>query len=152
MIRRAEPLSPEVEPDMGRFAVEFLAVNNEDRTLAAAGFLPAEQVRQVVVKGIVDTGAARLVLPERVATELGLPTSGEATVRYADQRTAVRRMVGEVRVRLLDREGVFTAVLEPARETALIGAIVLEELDLIVDCTTQTLHPRDPQRIVSEIE
>jgi hypothetical protein len=28
---------------------------------------------------------------------------------------------------------------------------VLEELDLILDCTGQRLVPRDPERIVSEI-
>ena len=38
------------------------------------------------------------------------------------------------------------------RTDALVGAIVLEELDFVVDCITQTLHPRDPDRIVSEVE
>jgi hypothetical protein len=42
--------------------------------------------------------------------------------------------------------------VEPRRTTALIGAIVLEELDFIVDCARQTLRPRDPDGIVSEIE
>jgi hypothetical protein len=36
--------------------------------------------------------------------------------------------------------------------TALIGAIVLEELDLLVDCTTQTLRPREPGSILTENE
>jgi hypothetical protein len=34
----------------------------------------------------------------------------------------------------------------------LIGAIVLEALDLLVDCRTQTLRPRDPKEIIAEIE
>ena len=46
----------------------------------------------------------------------------------------------------------FSAIIEPKRDTALIGAIVLEELDLVADCVTQTVHPRDPRGIVSEIE
>jgi hypothetical protein len=52
----------------------------------------------------------------------------------------------------LGRHGVFTAVVEPKRESALIGAIVLEDLDFVVDCTTQRLVPRDPRYVVSEIE
>ena len=40
----------------------------------------------------------------------------------------------------------------PNRDTALVGAIVLEELDLVVDYATQSIHPRDPDRIVSEVE
>jgi hypothetical protein len=36
--------------------------------------------------------------------------------------------------------------------TALIGAIVLEELDFLVDCTNQRLIPRDKRIVVNEIE
>ena len=137
---------------MGRFAVEITVINNQDRNAAAIGALSPEDVRHTTLQGVVDSGAARLVLPESVADQLGLEAAGEAKVRYADQRTATRRMAGEVRLRLMGREGVFTAVLEPDRTTALVGAIVLEELDLLVDCTAQKLHPRDPDQIVSEIE
>jgi len=50
------------------------------------------------------------------------------------------------------RHGVFSAVIEPGRMDALIDAIVLEELDLLVDCPTQSLYPREPDTIVTEIE
>ena len=99
-----------------------------------------------------DSGAAMLVLPESVAKQLGFPEAGQARVRYADQRSAKRKRVSNVLVGILGREAVFTAIVEPKRETALIGAIVLEELDMIVDCTKQVLQPRDPDLIVSEIE
>jgi hypothetical protein len=36
--------------------------------------------------------------------------------------------------------------------TVLAGAIVLEDLDFLVDGITQTLRPRDPRRIVAEVE
>ena len=138
--------------EMGRFAVEVALTNNEDRALAEAGVIPPQKVRRARIRGVVDTGAARLVLPESVVRQLGLPAAGKAKVRYADQRTGTRRRVSNVLLELLGRESVFTAVVEPKRETALIGAIVLEELDLVVDCTTQRVHPRDPNWIVSEIE
>jgi hypothetical protein len=38
------------------------------------------------------------------------------------------------------------------RETALVGAIVLEDLDLLVDCVDQRLVPRDPSGPTYEIE
>jgi len=50
------------------------------------------------------------------------------------------------------RHGTFTAIVEPKRETALIGAIVLEDLDLLVDCQKQRVVPRDPRGAVYEIE
>jgi hypothetical protein len=33
-----------------------------------------------------------------------------------------------------------------------IGAIVLEELDLVVDCGAQSHYPREPDAILAEIE
>lgn len=138
--------------DMGRVVVDVDLVNDADQVLAESGHLSADQVRRVRIKGIVDTGAAMLVLPESAVRQLGVAKSGETKVRYADHRTASRDIVGRVRVELLDRSDVFTAVVEPGRADALIGAIVLEALDLIVDCKNQTLLPRDPHQIITEIE
>ena len=83
---------------------------------------------------------------------LGLQEVWQAKVRYVDGHTAQRPVVKNVWLRVRDRDSVFSAVVGPNRDTALIGAIVLEELDLLVDCVTQTLHPRDPNVIVTEIE
>ena len=46
----------------------------------------------------------------------------------------------------------FEVTLEAKRDTALIGAIVLEDLDFLVDCEKQRLVPRDPKFILSEAE
>lgn len=137
---------------MGCFAVEFKLVNSIDAADARRGMLSSEHVRQVIIQGVVDTGATRLVIPESVAELLGVREVGETRVRYADNRTATRRLVDDVQVELLGRQATFRAVVEPDRISALIGAIVLEDLDLVVDCITQTLHPRDPKLIISEIE
>ena len=137
---------------MGRFSVEIALANNWDVALASAGALPDDQVRRVTIDGLVDSGAAMLVLPESVVDQLGLPDAGRVSVRYADQRQEIRRRVSNVLLSFGGREAVFTAVVEPSRTTALIGAIVLEELDLLIDCKLQTLKPRDPDDIISEIE
>jgi hypothetical protein len=83
---------------------------------------------------------------------LGLPPAAPINVRYADGRRGRRKQAQGVFAQLLGREGTFTAVVEPKRETALIGAFVLEELDLLVDRTQQRLVPRDPSGPLSEIE
>jgi predicted aspartyl protease len=137
---------------MGRFAVDVELANNEDMADFRRGRLPAERVRRLTIRAVVDSGAARLVIPEATAERLGLPITGQASVRYADGRTAQRPMADEVRLNWGDRSGVFNAIVEPDRDSALLGAIVLEDLDLIVDCTRQTLAPRDPKQIISEVE
>ena len=137
---------------MGRFAVEFEVVNRADVNLAQRGYIAAEAVRRVRLQGVVDTGATRLVLPLKVVLQLGLEATGKVSVRYADGRRAIRSTVEDVQVELMGRRGVFTASVEPKRKTALIGAIVLEDLDFLADTTHQRLVPRDPKMIVSEAE
>jgi predicted aspartyl protease len=137
---------------MGRIDVTVTIANNFRVMHAKEGTIPSSEIAKVEVRGIVDTGAAKLVLPQRVADELNLMPAGTVRVRYADNRSAKRPMVENVWLELAGRAGVFSAILEPKRETALIGAIVLEELDLICDCVTQSVRPRDPHGIISEIE
>jgi predicted aspartyl protease len=138
--------------EMGRVTVEIALANYRDIVLAEEEKLPTSGIRRATVHGIVDSGAARLVLPPHVVQALELPQVGETGVRYADQRTARRPIVHDVWLELCGRGSVFSAIVEPDREDALIGAIVLEELDLIVDCTRNEVRPRDPDRIISEIE
>ncbi|HPM81672.1 MAG TPA: hypothetical protein PLF81_13280, partial [Candidatus Anammoximicrobium sp.] len=123
---------------MGRFSVDVVIANNRDVLTARPGDRIPDRVKHLQLKGLVDSGAARLVLPQRVVTELQLTDEGETTVRYADHRREKRRLVSNVWLQLLGRHSIFSAVIEPEREDALIGAIVLEELDLLVDCGTQS--------------
>lgn len=140
------------QTEMGRIVLDFVIANNRDVLNAGPSDQIPDSLPHAALRGIVDTGAARLVLPGRVLKQLSLEPAGQAEVRYADNRKATRPRVSNVWLQLLGRDGVFSATIEPDREDALIGAIVLEELDLIVDCATQTVHPRDPDHIVTEIE
>jgi predicted aspartyl protease len=140
------------ERSVGRFSVEVELTNQEDLFRAKNGLISAAQVRREMVRGVVDSGATRLVIPEAVAKRLGLTTVGTAKVRYADGRTAQRSIADGVRLSFGGRSSVLNAVLEPGRDSALVGAIVLEDLDFLVDCGTQNLVPRDPNQIISEIE
>ena len=140
------------EPAMGRFSVELELANQKDVNLAEEGHLAPELVRRAKIRGVVDTGATRLVLPEAITRQLGLITSGAVSVRYADGRSAQRSIVQNVQLKYAGRQSVFNAIVEPGRESALIGAIVLEDLDFLADCIGGRLVPRDPNQIISEAE
>ena len=137
---------------VGRFSVEFEVANHEDVVQAKKGLLRPDQVRRSRISGVVDTGAARLVLPASLVAALGLPEAGEVTVKIADGRREPKTVVGDVQVEIQGRSSVFTAVVEAGRADALIGAIVLEELDFIPNCTRQALLPRDPLGLIAEID
>lgn len=138
---------------MGRITVDVEISNNRDVANSLSGHLAASKIRRKTIRAVIDSGATRLVFPADLAKELGLPVKkSKIRVRYADGRRGLRSEVEEVRLSLQGRYGVFGAVVEPKRDTALIGAIVLEDLDFLVDCTKLCLVPRDPDHVVAEIE
>jgi hypothetical protein len=87
-----------------------------------------------------------------VVTALGLRETGQITVRFADGRREPKTVVGDAQLEIQGRSSVFSAVVEPGRADALIGAIVLEELDFVPDCTRQALSLRDPHGLFAEID
>jgi predicted aspartyl protease len=137
---------------MSRFFVTFEVANNDDLAAARRGDLAPEKVRRVTLQGLVDSGASRLVLPKKVVEQLGLAVTEYVKVTYADRRSVKRPVVQGVHVALQGRDSIFKATVEPKRDTALIGSIVLEDLDFLVDCEKKLLVPRDPRFIVSEAE
>jgi predicted aspartyl protease len=137
---------------VGRFSVDIEIANNGDMELMYRGLLRSDQVRRETIPAGVDTGAALLVLPQPVVKRLGLRLGNTVNVRFADGRRAQRREAKGVFLKLLGRDDTFTAIIEPKRQDALIGAIVLEALDLLVDCTTHKVVPRDPAGPIYEIE
>ena len=140
------------EKAMGRFSVEVELANDADIMQAEIGVLALEKVRRMRIRGVVDSGATRLVIPETVAQQLGLQLAGSVKVTYADGRSAERSVVRRVQLTYGGRDSIFNAVVAPGRQSALIGAIVLEDLDFLIDCVGQRLVPRDPNKIVSEVE
>lgn len=137
---------------MGRTIVNIEVSNYMDIHDYEAGRIPIEKIRRITIPAVVDTGAARLVLPAGVAEQLGLPVTGQCSVRYADHRRELREIVKDAHVQYGGRGSVFDAILEPNRTDAHLGAIVLKSLDMIVDCVAQKLTPRESDRIFAEIE
>ncbi len=123
-----------------------------DVARAESGDISESEVRRATLAGVVDTGASRLVLPQWVIDDLDLPLDGRTKARLADQSVIERDVVLYVWLKMAGREGVFSAIVEPNREDALIGAIVMEELDMVVDCVTGTCQPRDPHWLLTELD
>jgi hypothetical protein len=86
-----------------------------------------------------------------VALHLGLAKVGEVRVRYGHEGHDIRAMVEPVELEILGRKGVYQAISEPNRSTALIGAIIMEDMDFILDPGNQRIYPRDPERIIAEV-
>jgi hypothetical protein len=137
------------ETHAGRWSVELELANYDDLVAARRGELKPEEVRRLKIDAAVNRRISRLVLPEAAVKKLELWTTGKVNVVHANGRSAIRPTV-EVYLDLMGRHGTYTAVVDPERETALIGSIVLDDLDLLVDGDNWRVYPRHPDYILSE--
>ena len=128
---------------MGEIRTSVALENSWDRENVDRGLGVEADVRRTSVEGIVDTGAVSLVIPEEIATELGLRRWGTRTVVYADERRE-ERPVTDVTIEIGNLATRTEAIVGAAGSQVLIGQVVLETLDLIADCKNQTLAPRHP--------
>ncbi|MGR3179458.1 MAG: retroviral-like aspartic protease family protein [Candidatus Anammoxibacter sp.] len=98
------------------------------------------EIRSVEIEGLVDTGAAYLCLPPKVIEELGLLYSHSRNVTTANGR--VERRIFSGAVIIIQGRDIEMQVMENDTTTpSLIGYLVLETMDLVVDTRSQKLIP-----------
>jgi clan AA aspartic protease len=134
---------------MGKVMSKVKLTNAHDAESARRGTLHPDQVRTLEMEGLVDTGATLLMIPEEAAAALELPEVGKRPIRLADGRIRSFPVVGSLRVEILGRDMACDAVVTPLGTTILIGQIVLETLDLVVDPKSRNVlvnpeHPDGP--------
>ena len=131
---------------MGTVMEKIRLTNTYDENRVESGDWKPEQVRSLEIEALVDTGATMLILPADVVARLGLKEQGRRRVVYADGHEDEIPWIGGVRLTLLGREMIASALVVPAGTTALIGQIPLDELDLIVDPKSRALrvNPASP--------
>ena len=100
-----------------------------------------DHAKSIEVDAVIDTGATMLVLPQDLVEALNLRKIRDTAV------------YGVVTLELKGRVGNFDVWAEAKGSEPLVGQIVLEELDLVVDASTRTLipNPRSPEIPTVEI-
>jgi len=98
----------------------------------------------VEVDALADTGALHLCIPEQVRARLQLEAIAEKDVTLADGSVRQVPYVGPIEIRFKNRVGFAGALV--MGDQVLIGAIPMEDMDLVVVPRTRTLevNPRSP--------
>ena len=136
---------------MGAVYSNIKLTNAIDEGMVSRGVLAPKHLRQHEETALVDTGAVHLVISEQIAQKLGLRILDRQGVEFADGR---KETVGVTEAIVVECEGRRT--IEDALVVGngvLIGQVVLEKLDLWVDCREQKLipNPAHPDYPVSYI-
>lgn len=90
-----------------------------------------DDLEEIDVSAVVDTGALHLRIPEHVAMQLQLKTGKQREVQTADGKSHMVDYVSPVRISMLNRECVTGALV--SGNQVLLGAIPIEDMDLIIE-------------------
>ena len=127
---------------MGKVAVKDVILRNHaDEIAYQLGNIPESEIREIQVELIADTGARVVGLPLSLVQKLGLPAVREINTRLADGSQVKRTLYGELSLQIGDRKSVFECLGKPEKAPLLLGQMVLEGLDLVVDCPNERLIP-----------
>jgi len=126
---------------VGKVVATVRLQNNEDVIEAKHGHLDQDKIRTKSLEMIADTGARAVGLPMSIIQSLGLPQTREVTVTLSSGKREKRPLFGELRLRIGDREDVFSCIGKPEDAPCLLGPLVFETLDLVVDCPNHRLTP-----------
>ena len=112
---------------------EITLKNMIDVSDAKRGYIKEDEIRQMTVQAIVDTGAWTMVINEEIRDKLGLDDNGFGEATLADGQKGEYPMAGPLEVRWKNRRMVCEALVLPDAPEVLLGALVLEHMDLTIN-------------------
>ena len=142
-----------MEPQiMGAVRVKVKLTNAIDEAMVSRGILAPHLLRECETEALVDTGALTLVIPPQIVEQLGLRVRSSQVARYAN---GYEETIGVTEPVLIECEGRQTADEGlVVGDEVMLGQVILEKLDLLVDCRNQRLvpNPQNPDYRVAVIK
>jgi clan AA aspartic protease len=117
-------------------------VNGEDISLARKHVIGEEEIKRLNINMLVDSGAINLCINEVIQEQLQFPVVGKRSAETADGRIIECVVVDFVVVKFKNRDTTCRAMVLPANSEPLLGAIPMEDLDVII-------HPQRQESLVN---
>jgi clan AA aspartic protease len=132
--------------DMGLVYAEIELTSVDDVVLHRRGFIDESEIKKITVNALVDSGAYMLAINENVKAQLDLPLIEKQFSRLADESLIELEVVGPVEIRFENRSTTVRAIVLPGNAEVLLGAIPMEDMDVLIDPKRQKLvvNPEHP--------
>ncbi len=127
---------------MGLVYADIELINGYDLENANRKIIGEEEVKRIWVNALVDTGALMLCINESVQEQLQLPVDEKRKAETADGRIVGCDVVKGVELRFKNRKTTCRAMVLPGDCEVLLGAIPLEDMDVLI-------HPQRQELIVN---
>ena len=121
-------------------------INANDVALAQRHFIGQEEVKRIPLNILVDTGAYNLCINETIQAQLGLSLVEKRKGQLANGSIEEYDFVGPVIVKFKNRQTVCNALVLQGDNEPLLGAIPLEDMDVLIHPIRQELivNPEHP--------
>jgi len=127
---------------MGVIYAEMELVNGEDLILARRNFIGEDEIKSMYANMLVDTDSVYMCINENIQEQLKLQVLEQRKGQLANGHIVEYDVVGPVEVRFKNRRCSVNAMVLPGDNEPLLGAIPLEDMDVLI-------HPYRQELIVN---
>ncbi len=124
---------------MGLVYAEIELINAGDLELARRYFIGEDEIKRMWVTGLVDTGSYMLCINESIQAQMQFPVMEKRIGQMANGDRIECDVVSQVEVRFKNRRTICNAMILPGDSEVLIGAIPLEDMDVLIHPLRQEL-------------
>ncbi|MEO6456599.1 MAG: retropepsin-like aspartic protease [Ginsengibacter sp.] len=127
---------------MGLVYAEIQLTSIEDLILAKRHIIEEEEIKTISLNMLADSGAYMMAINETIQAQLNLSLIEKRKAQMADSTVVEYKVVGPIQVKFKNRTAVCNAFVLPGDSEPLLGAIPMEEMDVLI-------HPQRQELIVN---
>lgn len=121
---------------------EIELINGDDLALVRRNIIGEDEIKRMTVTALVDTGAITLAINENIQEQLQLPVVEKRKVQLANSSIVEYEVVAPIEIKFKNRRCSCSAIVLPGDSEVLLGAIPLEDMDVLI-------HPQRQELIVN---
>lgn len=131
---------------MGLVYAEVELINATDLVNSKRNIIGEEEVKRMRLQMLVDRGAYMMAINETIQAQLDLPFVEKRKAQMASGDVVEYEVVGPLMVKFANRTAACNAFVLPGDGEPLLGAIPLEEMDVLIDPQRRELvvNPEHP--------
>lgn len=131
---------------MGLVYAEVEIINGDDLALARKHFIGEDEIKRMTVNILVDNGSYMLAINENIQEQLQLPVVEKRKAQLANGHIVECDVVAPVELKFKNRRCTCSAMVLPGDSEPLLGAIPLEDMDVLIHPLRQELivNPEHP--------
>lgn len=139
---------------MGMIYADIQLINSGELEMVRRNLLDKEDVKSIWVNALVDTGSCMLAINENIQEQLQLPVLDSKLAQLADGTRITCDVVGPIDLRFKNRQTTVRAMVLPGDAECLLGAIPLEDMDVLIHPLKQELivNPDHPYIAVTSLK